>query len=296
MLDSVFTFFPDEKENQDVFNRILSSSFKLVNIISSQMEFVTKKLPESFETNLKLPPGVFSKILFQNNSTLSINDLLELNNLTLRKLLKPQQREDLLKGCYTAGLFAKGLLSDRDMMSALNVQDKQLLAVFDVLTEPGLASRLSSLTGLFRDKEKGKPNPVKVIIAFYGLFARENFSIRNFQMDPNDSSDEGAKNYKEESIKVYLANILNVYPEVFDLFELAFERNLAKFVEKALPIMRRINRSSLIDVNLMESLFSGKVQTHTARVAQKCCMCGTFVLHVQYMLHLSATHATRTTL
>ena len=256
VLDCFFAFFPDEKENQEVYNRILSSSFKLVNIISSQAEFVTKKLPDSFETNLKLPPGVFSKILFQNNSTLSINDLLELNNLTIRKILKPQQREDLLKGCYTAGLFAKGLLSDKDMASALKVKDKQLLAVFDVLTEPGLAARLGSITGLFRDKEKGKPHPVKVITAFYGLFAQETFSVRNFQIDHDDSSDEGVKNYKEESIKVYLANILNVYPEVFDLFELAFERNLAKFVEKALPMMRRINRSSLIDVSLMESLFS----------------------------------------
>ena len=49
------------------------------------------------------------------------------------------------------------------------------------------------------------------MVAFYGLFVGETFSVRHFGMsaaDEEDLSDEEEKDYKEETIRSYLSKLI----------------------------------------------------------------------------------------
>ena len=55
---------------------------------------------------------------------------------------------------------------------------------------------------------------------------------------------------------------MNVYPEAFDLFDLAVERDIPTFIDKSLPIIRRLKNTTLIDVRLLKNLLPLSLAEH----------------------------------
>lgn len=66
----------------------------------------------------------------------------------------------------------------------------------------------------------------------------------------------------EETCKSFLAARFDLFPEALDLFEIIQERSISKFVQKCIPLIRRITGSSLVDVNMFESIFALSMGEH----------------------------------
>jgi len=78
----------------------------------------------------------------------------------------------------------------------------------------------------------------------------------------DDPEDKITIKFSEMTCKQYLASRFDLFPEALDLFEIIQERNIPKFIQKCIPILRRITGQSMIDVNMFESVFALSLGQH----------------------------------
>lgn len=244
VVKSFLYFFPNLQSSQEKLQKILSYTIKQVSNAQNQLEFVMSKIPNNLQGGTKfmaLSKKIFKKLLLDNETRTSVSTALEFAHLISKRFLSGDSEKQFLQLFYNLTLFTKGLLSQEQITTFWGVSEPKLVTVLEILTQNDMKSRLSNLTELF-----DQDNPVKQIIALYGLLTHQNFQIRH--------NNRGT--IKEESIKQYLGSKMNVYSEVFDLFEIGFERDISKFFQKALPLMRRLTFDPYLDTNLLEGLFS----------------------------------------
>jgi hypothetical protein len=60
----------------------------------------------------------------------------------------------------------------------------------------------------------------------------------------------------QKTLYEYLGEMLNVYPEAFLVFNLLRKGKVESYVEKCLPIIRRVTGSAIIDTTPIKTLFS----------------------------------------
>jgi len=250
IIKSFLFFFPDEENKAQVLKRLLKYSFKQILNTSKQINFLNERFPAAIEISQDdnsgppFPPNLLKKMFFENSqNSINVSDIQSLSALLLQNLNVAIQ-DGALRDCNTMTLFAKGLLSPTVMGEKLKIQDATTLKLFNILSQTNSNVRLTMLTELFESPQ----NPIKVVIALYGLLTRQNFKIRH-------ASTSHRREYEEESIKLYLSKILNVHPDIFILFDVAFEKDVSKFIQKSLPLIKRLTGTA-VDVDLMESLFS----------------------------------------
>lgn len=250
ILSLFFEFFPDEKEYEQEINKILSYGFKQVNNIQKQVEFVREQFTKSIslpgQKTPLLPYKFFEKLLlndyFKANFGLgSLFDVILMQ--TAKYKLDPAIQDALLTECCRFAMFMKGNLPRTVVEKDIGVKNPVVLSIFDILAEPNIDKRMASFTKLFVKRN----DPIKVAIAFYGLLTNRNFNVNH--ADASDDMPDG------ESLKSYLSSTLEVASELFDMFELAYERDPAKFLTKSFPLMRRLLGSPVVNTSFMESLF-----------------------------------------
>lgn len=250
ILKQFFEFFPDEKENEQEIKKIVSYGFKQVSSIQRQLEFVKEQFPKSislpYQTGPLFPAKFFEKMFLSDYSKArfglgSLFDVILMQ--TANYNLPANVQETLFTECCRFAMFAKGSLPRGAVQYHLGIKNDVILDIFDILTENSTDKRMASFTKLFLSRE----NPIKAAIAFYGLLINRKFNVIHHPTISGEAD--------EEPIKPYLSELFNIEPELFDLFELAYEKDPAKFLTSSLPLMRRLSGSSFVNTPLMESLF-----------------------------------------
>jgi len=249
IIKSFLFFFPAEENKFQVLKRLLKFSFKQILNTGKQFSFLNERFPAAIEISQgddrpPLPANLLKEMFFENSpAALNVSDIQSLSALLLQNL-NVHIQDGALRDCNTITLFAKGLLPPATLGEKLKIQDVTTLKLFNILSQANSNVRMTMLTELFESPQ----NPIKVVIALYGLLTRQNFKIRH-------TSTSRKREYEEESIKLYLSKILNVHPDTFILFDVAFEKDVSKFIQKSLPLIKRLTGTA-VDVDLMESLFS----------------------------------------
>lgn len=253
ILEGFFSFFEEDREHEDDIKRILSQGFSYLQSLRKQIRFVQYEVPESItvlgQTEQMLPNYFFERMLLTDSQLATethAGAFCETLFYMCEKLKVPQTAHDALrKECCTYALFHKGIVSRREVRSMFGVNNEVILDLLDLLAEPNPDKKKSFLTKLFLKDD----HPTKVAIALQGLLTDRDFTIKHHPSIVSPTVP------KEESLKTYLSRVLNISSEIFDLFDLTFEREAPKFLTKSLPIVRRISKTPLVNVSFLENLF-----------------------------------------
>jgi len=279
VVDSIISFFPNEKDNKELLVKCLDYATKQVGIIRSQSEFISKDLPESIDLsnlltpknnenndadpektdkaapeNLNIPAGLFKKLFF-SHMKIGVNDVMEFANLILRKIINSlETREQFMMKCYQLVLFAKGLLPESSMKSLLSIDNPSFQKIFKLFTITDDEDRYTEITDFIHDKD----HPIKIFIAAYALLCSKDINIKTHEKRTKKIGKKEVEEYISISNtpKQYLSRIFNIPITVFDVFDIALERDINKFIQKSLPLFRTLTGDSLVDVNMIETIFS----------------------------------------
>ena len=267
VMDCFLFFMREEKENINACQRLVSFGLKQVRKSRAQQDFITTELPNFVKLSkepFRLVSTIFTKYLSDGKSNLETNNFMEMLSYITKKIyydidyenaIKLYDEDKLASCCYTASLFTKGLLSKNDIKNHLQVSNPDILKLLSIFSQHDTNRRITQFTSLFKHDH----HPVKVALAFYGLVTRQNFLICSYDSSLKVTENEEGANI---SIKSYLGDIMNVHSELFDLFDLALERDIPKFLEKAHPMIRRLGNTALIDMRLIKSLLPLSLAEH----------------------------------
>ena len=244
ILQSLDYFMKSEDMDKKALQRFTEYSALQIEEQDKQYDFVSENLPGRIKIenckDFKFPGAIFKKLYMGGQYQLTLNDIFETISMAVKvRATESEKERKILDKLQTLILRSKGVMPKSTIKHGYHIKNDRLLTILTTISEKSFTGRLVKLSECFKERD----HPVKIFLALIAYLTgnTERVKIRtNISNTKSLASEEESESLVSDEIRPYLSEMLDVHPEMLDLFLLPFERDVTSFCKAVRPVVRRI--------------------------------------------------------